>query len=125
MEFVKMAPVSELFAASPSYKLFTVSTTGEDFTFFGEDYGQVRVFDDGYLCFGPMATPVSYKNTAPPADTCSGDNSSFPAYDSHFGGGMPCFSYLLTGLAGHAGAGGYNFKKCYSKKRHMKADGST
>lgn len=113
-----MAPITEEFYNSPSYRLFSVSMTGDAFTYYGEQYEQVRVYDDGYLCFGRIVTPVTFKNTEP--SSCQADNL---ALESHFSGGMPCFSYLLAGLAGTvttptttAGKGGYSFRRCYQNK---------
>lgn len=111
IHYNNMAPELLSFATSRSYKRRSVSMTNTPFNFYGVDYHQVHLFDDGYLCFGDFAAPMKFKDVL-------GLNSS-QAYDAHFGGGKPCFSFLQTGLGVATGRrSGYSFQQCFKNKQY-------
>lgn len=99
------APEMLTFPTTSTRKKRTISMTGTPFTFYGVDYTEVNLFDDGYLCFGDYNVP-EFKNVA-------------QTYDAHFGGGKPCFSFLQTPMGS---ASGYSFKQCYKNKKHPGGD---
>jgi len=93
------SPQTLSFTQSPAFMTTSISNPGTPFSFYGSDYNQVTIFDDGYLCFGTVAGTPSYKDGT---------------YDAHFGGGYACFSFLQTGLGTSSG---YSFKKCHKDKK--------
>ena len=98
--YQNLDPHSVTFTGQQTLKQLSVSMMGNTFRYYGKDYSQVSIFDDGYLCFGSMEAPIKFKNVGKPIE-------------AHFGGGYPCFSFLQTGLGSTEG---YMVKTCYKNR---------